>query len=316
MKIPPFPGLRALEAVTRLGSIRGAARELNLDHSVVSRQLRDLQLRLGVDLLETTRGGIRLKPEGQVYARAISTALNDISRATETLGNRAKQRRPLVIMSAPAFASKWLMPNLGEFYERHKGVEIILKTTASLDQDMVDFDADLLIRMCDPSRIAGYPATPVARPRIFPIASRRWLEAHPQIVTPADIAHAPLIHERSLDRWQAWLQACGVQMEAPLTGPHIEQAHLVMDAVRQGYGIGLSNSLISGVDLGIDDLVEIGNTNVVMEYYVLVASRRSQAQGAIGLFRNWLVEAVGRTMDEHAGMRAILAPRCAFGGQA
>lgn len=312
MKIPPLSGLRAFEAVTRLGSIRAAARELNLDHSVVSRHVRDLQLLLGVELLETTRGGIRLKPQGQIYARAVSSALNDIVSATTAVSNRSRLGRPLVIMSAPAFASKWLMPHLGEFYDRHKGIEIILKATASLDQDMTDFDADVLIRLVDPAQIAGHPVIPIARPRIFPIASSRWLDANPGIRTPADLAAAPLIHERSLGRWEAWFEACGVQPARPLSGPHIEQAHLLMDAVRQGYGVGLSNALISDAETG--DLVEIGNTNVVMEQYVLAVSRNSQAQTAINHFREWIIEAVGRTMEEHR-QRYYSAPRCAAPGR-
>lgn len=310
MKIPPFSGLRAFEAVTRLGSIRGAARELNLDHSVVSRQLRELQLRLGVELVETTRGGIKLKPEGQIYARAVSAALNDLATATGALSNRSRPLRPLVIMSAPAFASKWLMPHLGEFRARHPGIEIILKPTGSLDQDLGNFDADVLIRLCNPDEIGGHPAAPIARPRIFPVASRRWLDANPHIQKPADIAGAPLIHERSLARWETWLQACGVQPTRPLSGPHIEQAHLVMDAVRQGYGVGLSNALISDGDVGVGDVVEIGSTNVVMEQYVLIVSRNSQAQSSINSFRNWLIEAVGVTMEEHR-QRYQTAPRCA-----
>lgn len=55
----PLNALRAFEAAARLGRLTVAAEELGVTHGAVSRQVRQLESVLGVDLF----GGPRSKPE-------------------------------------------------------------------------------------------------------------------------------------------------------------------------------------------------------------------------------------------------------------
>jgi DNA-binding transcriptional LysR family regulator len=296
MRIPPFSGLRAFEAVARLGSIRAAAGELNIDHSVVSRQLRDLELRLGVQLVETSRQGAWLTPAGVSYAESVSAALSDLAAATEALtGNEAA--RTLTVMSVPAFASKWLMARLPQFNRDFPELKVILKT-ASLEQSLESFDADVLIQLLSPSKMGSRRIIELARPRIFPVAHRDWIKAHPEMESPEMLRHAPLIHENSHDRWRAWFRANGLDASNNLSGPHVGQAHLVMDAVRQGYGVGLSNSLIGAHDTAEGEILEIGSSNVYLEYYVMAFASGRYLKSAALRFREWLVDEVDKTMQE------------------
>lgn len=58
--MPPLTALRAFEAVGRTGSVRSAGEELSVNHSVVSRHIRNLEQWLGVKLVETRGRGIAL----------------------------------------------------------------------------------------------------------------------------------------------------------------------------------------------------------------------------------------------------------------
>ena len=84
-KILPLNALRAFEAAARLGRLTVAAEELGVTHGAVSRQVRQLESFLGVDLF----GGPRSKPEltqaGQSLAPLLTAALDQIDNAVRTV---------------------------------------------------------------------------------------------------------------------------------------------------------------------------------------------------------------------------------------
>ena len=65
--LPPLAALRAFEAVGRLGGIRRAAKELTIDHAVVSRHIRSLEAWVGVQLLVRSSTGYTLTEPGELY---------------------------------------------------------------------------------------------------------------------------------------------------------------------------------------------------------------------------------------------------------
>ena len=56
--------LRIFLAVARDGSISGAAKRLNIQHSTVSRRIRLLETQLGTRLIERKKSGYELTPAG------------------------------------------------------------------------------------------------------------------------------------------------------------------------------------------------------------------------------------------------------------
>jgi len=62
--LPPLNGLRAFEAAARSGSFVGAASELNVSPSAISRLVKLLELRLGVVLFERLANGLALTERG------------------------------------------------------------------------------------------------------------------------------------------------------------------------------------------------------------------------------------------------------------
>jgi len=71
-RLPPLNGLRAFEAVSRLGSLSAAARALGVTHGAVSQQIRGLEQALQVPLfvhegrrLQLTESGRALVPQIQ-----------------------------------------------------------------------------------------------------------------------------------------------------------------------------------------------------------------------------------------------------------
>jgi len=57
--------LRLFLAVARTGSISGAARQLAVQHSTVSRRMRQLEAKLATRLIERKKSGYVLTPAGE-----------------------------------------------------------------------------------------------------------------------------------------------------------------------------------------------------------------------------------------------------------
>src|ERR1700722_18891995 len=81
------PAIRYFDAVRKAGSIREAARGLNVASSAVNRQILKLEAELGSQLFERLPGGLKLSPAGEVFARHVAIVLRDAIRAESELNS-------------------------------------------------------------------------------------------------------------------------------------------------------------------------------------------------------------------------------------
>jgi hypothetical protein len=108
MTLPPLNGLRAFEAAARVGSFVGAAQELHVSPSAISRLVKLLEQRLGAALFDRLANGLVLTERGSTYLSEVSGAFQRIAQATERL--KAAGGSALVIGAGPTLAMRWLIP--------------------------------------------------------------------------------------------------------------------------------------------------------------------------------------------------------------
>ncbi|CCQ74995.1 LysR family transcriptional regulator [Magnetospira sp. QH-2] len=121
--------LRLFEAVARLGSITGAAREVHLTQPAVSIQIKRLEENAGLPLFDQVGRKLHLTAAGQVLlenSRAVLTRMVDLDSALESL--RGEVAGP-VRVSAVTTAQYFLPHLLGEFVRRHPGVQPSMAVT-------------------------------------------------------------------------------------------------------------------------------------------------------------------------------------------
>lgn len=127
--------LRALEAVTRLGSISGAARTLHVTPPAVRLQLSLLEGAAGVPLLERTTRGQRVTAAGREFLAAIEridAALAECGEALQALsGTDCGQVAVGVVSTAKYFAPR----ALAAFARAHPNIDVRL--TVGNRQDMI-----------------------------------------------------------------------------------------------------------------------------------------------------------------------------------
>src|ERR1700741_154795 len=111
--LPPLASLRAFEAVGRLRGVRRAAKELAIDHAVVSRHIRSLEAWVGIPLVIRTSTGYDLTESGEIYHQQICAAMTAISNATGAI-MKADGILKLRIQCIPGFATLWLSERIGD----------------------------------------------------------------------------------------------------------------------------------------------------------------------------------------------------------
>lgn len=304
--LPPFEGLRAFDAIARLGGVRKAAKWLDRDHAVLSRHLRSLEEWVGITLVEREPTGLVLTEAGKDYHSSIAKALDMVAHATLDILNQGMHHQ-LPIWSTPGFAQQWLSRRLASLEKANQGVEIELKPSVS-SPDFLSHEAIADIRYWasyeDIEALPPYLRSQViAQSPIIPVASPEYLESAPKITKPDDLLHHQLLHENTTATWEVWLNSLGVDCAGGLKGPRLWQGNLTSDAARDGRGITLTNPLVSAKHLTRGDLVWIGKDNPSfpprMGDYVLIARHDRWNEPNLRKFRSWLVNTIAKDTPEY-----------------
>lgn len=227
-------GLRAVEAVGRLGSVKAASEELGVTIGAISQQVQKTEAQLGVQLFE--RQNRSLVPT--LHMRAMQPHLTSAitSFATAVATTQRSREDALTISVAPVFAGKWLVWHLKKFNKLHPGIRVRVEATV----DLVDPDAtdvDLCIRV-GKGPYPGLQVEELLNQRVFPVCSPSLAES---IKKPADIGKHPVIRDPGqMYEWNTWLNLFGLDESILQYGPSFSDGSLCLDAAIAGHGIFLA----------------------------------------------------------------------------
>jgi DNA-binding transcriptional LysR family regulator len=131
-KLVRYRAITYFDAVRRYGSIREAARRLNVAASAVTRQLSRFEQDAGMPLFERLADGMRLTTAGEVFARHVITVLQDEKRAAGELDAlRGLRRGELSLIAAESLNAGILPALICLMAERYPGVKITVATARS-----------------------------------------------------------------------------------------------------------------------------------------------------------------------------------------
>ncbi len=139
--------MRAFVAAAEAGSLSGAARQLTVSPSAVSKALGRLEQRLGVRLLDRSTRNARLTDEGTLYYDRCRSILREIEAAEQELTRRRGAPRGVLRVNASVPVAHYtLAPVLNKFLLEHPDVELDLNVTDSV-VDLFEHRADIAIRV-------------------------------------------------------------------------------------------------------------------------------------------------------------------------
>lgn len=286
-----FSALRAFEAASRHASVSGAAKELGVTHSAISHQLKQLEQQLDTQLFQRTNRGLRITPQGEQLLPVLTESFDRISAVLEHISEPG-QDDVIRVTSTPAFASKWLVPRLSDWYANPDSSRIHL--LPSLDfLDLPQENVDIAIR-------CGIPPWPEVEHELLlpihlvPVCSPAYAARHDRLEHPADALNHELIHADVGDagpgeEWCEWLQGCGIDRPGKLPGLSVKDPALAMQAAADGLGLAIGYLELIDKDLLSGNLVIACEQRVRHAFsYYLVYRPSTDDNAALHRFKEWL----------------------------
>ncbi len=246
--LPSMRSLTMLEAISRQGTFRGAAEQLNTTPSAISHRIADLEATLGAPLFNRTGRSVELNTAGLEYVREIKIALGIIETSGRRFAEGAKAI-PVRIALHPPFAHNWLAPRLNrlaEAFPDNRFEFIYAERPSETFADEVDIAIDwgtektcvskggetLVPRVVTLVTSADYARTVVGAWTLETLKERRLLQ----------MSSAP--HE-----FGQWLEQFGAEVADFSASFSFSTTALLLAAVRNGLGVGLSCRNLIAKDL-------------------------------------------------------------------
>jgi len=205
-QLPSLTSLNTFDACARHGSFTAAAGELGVTLGAVSRQVKALETELDCPLFLRHHRGVELTPEGIDLFQVLSSSFQQIGRLCQEFKHRA-QSSDVTIAATTAFASLWLMPRLGGFWQRYRDINLN-HAISDNPADAGFANADIRIRYGD-GNWRSEQATKLFDDHIYPVCGPGFAAQH-ELQHPEDLLQFPLLQLDSVDPawtgWDAWLR--------------------------------------------------------------------------------------------------------------
>lgn len=242
--LPPLTALRALAAYADTGSMATAGAQLNVSHAAISQQIKGLEDRLALTLLDRQRGHGALTPEGRALADAALSGFAEIANICAEMTGRDADR-PLHISTTPSFASAWLMPRLAAFHAKHPNVSLMVDPTPEV-RSFGPGGLDMAIRYGS-GNWAGLTAELLLETRIA-IVGAPSLVGDRDFSSPADLTDYHWLQELGTNETSEYLNLHGAALNRS-RGLTSLPGNLMLEAARAGQGIGITTRAWADADI-------------------------------------------------------------------
>lgn len=285
-RLPPLNALKVFEVAARRLNFTRAAEELHVTNAAVSHQIKLLEDFLGLDLFQRSNNVLKLTEAGERYLPRIREGFKIFQQATDTLLN--DNNVLLRVGVPPSFGSKWLVPRLYRFLNRHPHIRV--EIVSEVDRSYRDCDISIDFRR---TQFADFRIEPFIATEVFPVCSPAIAK---NIAQPADLSKQTLLHEVSAmndpdyPSWQSWFSTLGVNDKGVRKGPLFTLALMALQAAIDGQGVALGQALLVEYDIAAGRLVRPFHveTPLRLDYYLIYAADMKE-NAAFVAFHQWLI---------------------------
>ncbi len=227
--------LETFVAVTEAGSFTKAALRTGRSKAGVSRQIKQLEERLGAQLMHRTTRSLSLTDAGTTLYERAAAALADLHDAEAAAVDRQMKPQGRLRVSLPVAFGRYIAAGpLLELAERHPDLELDVSFSDRY-VDIVGEGFDLAVRigdLADSSLIARRASST----RRIVCASPSYLESRPDITEPADLLQHDCLLYAQQASGSAWRFAGGqtVNVRGRIRSDSGEALHL---AALEGVGV-------------------------------------------------------------------------------
>jgi DNA-binding transcriptional LysR family regulator len=280
--------LRIFLAVARSGSIAGGAKQLDLQHSTVSRRMRKFERDLGVRLFDKLPSGYVPTTAGENLMQTVSRMEREVLEVDADLAGRDLQPAgALRVTAVDNMATTVLMPMLAAFSRRYPEVTLHVMMS-NRDVSLAQREADVAIRL------TNSPPDTLIGTRIVTVASAIY--ASPHYLERLDGDAPQWLGVECCVFHKSWTkQASGDQ-------PHrffVDDTLLTQAALHEGLGISILPCFVGDLD---PELVRYADPRPEWELGLwLLLDPDLKRTARVLAFREHMIEAIGARGDVFAG---------------
>lgn len=255
------PGdLTGFLAIARAKSFRRAAIDLGVTPSALSHNLRALEERLDLRLVNRTTRSVSLTEAGQLLFDRVDPAVRDMDDAIEELNARRDAAvGTLRLNAAHASARIELMPMLAGFLAAHPGIDVEITAQSELIDTVAEgYDAGVRFGERIAADMIAVPIGP--RRRFAVVGSPAFFDRWPKPQHPRDLVALPCICYRfgrgDVYRWE--FERAGIELEIAVTGRFTtNEFDLMVDAAIDGIGLAFEFEELVAEPLASGKLIRV-----------------------------------------------------------
>jgi len=217
------------------GSFTEAAKVLSVSKSHVSKQIRQLEDRLGVLLINRTTRRVSATDAGQAFYTRCASIIEDLEDAEQAVSQLNRKPAGTLRINGPvSFGTRYLSPSVSTFMARHENLRVDVMLNDRM-VNIVDEGFDLAIRI---GRLAD--SSLIAR-RLAPIsmllcASPDYLSRRGRPESTADLREHDCLLYRNLSTGSTWhIGDQAIRVSGRLVS---DNGDVLKDAAVAGIGVG------------------------------------------------------------------------------
>ena len=276
-----------LAEVAESGSFTKASARLNIPKSTLSQRIRQLEKRLGLQLLSRSTRRVSLTSNGQVFLEYCRRVRAEVESADVAMSNLKQRPAGIIRLTCPEVTASYFMPGfLHGFARQFPNVQVnLLATNAQLDiiGERIDFafrvgvvsNKDLLVRKISSIK------------RIL-VASPAYLQQAAPVTQPDHLGkHRCLVHEAH----PTWSFSRKSEMTniAPFAAMESNSIGFLLQASLAGNGLAVLPAYVCAPYISMGDLVELmPQWKIPAHQMIMISSAARNLSKAQAAFRGYV----------------------------
>ncbi len=261
--LPSTTALRYFIESAKHSSFTQASERLFVTQAAISKQVKQLEDTLGLELFIREKQRIHLSPAGEIYYKDAVRILRELEKATLKIRNYNNEVDEIHIGALPTFSSRFLIPRLPKLYAEHPEIRVKLST----ELGKIDFTQQPLVAVASPKLIEQEKL------------SLNQLENTPLLT----YLPRPYL-------WNDWFASVNRTSPAPQAGLIFENFQMLIHASIAGLGVALLPEFMISRELQTGQLKQVHSRPLHSKSYYFMAIPNEKIQDEkIIRFRDWLL---------------------------
>ncbi|POF34288.1 LysR family transcriptional regulator [Roseibium marinum] len=163
-----------IEAVSKAGSIRKAAEDMNITSSALNRRIQGFEEEFGAPIFERLPRGVRLNPAGELLIQHIRGQLADLDRVRSQVADLSGLRRGHVSIACSQALQPYFMPSqIAAYRAEHPGVSfsVRVRDREAAEEDLRAFQGDLAL-VFEPIHLGDFDVLLTVEQPVFAVMAK------------------------------------------------------------------------------------------------------------------------------------------------